>query len=105
MSDESLEVRMLLPTWNSLLGGYPCAVEWCADNPGHACGCPKCLHEKGQTLVYDHTDTREEVPLWQRRKRVVKERTALLVAETIVAGYPGCDPNLCPGETPGASVD
>lgn len=95
MADE-IQVRIILPSWNNVLGGYGCAKQWCEQAPGHACGCPKCLAGAGLTLVYDVDDYRSTTDEgdrfrmeWTWRRRVVAEKTALLVKELIVPGYPG----------------
>lgn len=96
MEDREVQVRIILPSWNNVLGGYSCAKQWCETAPGHACGCPACLSAAGLTLVYDIDDFRstnvEEDRLryeWLWRRRVVPEKTARLVRELIVPGYPG----------------
>jgi len=69
--------------------GMLCAKAWCEEVVAFVCGCPSCLHERSETLIYSAEDM-AETPLethWGRR--VVSEKLGLMAKENIVPGYPG----------------
>ncbi len=86
--DSSGEKRVILPAHDPT-HGRPCCKDWCEEAKSFVCGCPACLHERSETLVYSAEDM-DETPVrrfW--RQRVVSEKVGLLAPEHIVPGYPG----------------
>ncbi len=86
--DSSGEKPVILPRWDETFG-IRCCKDWCQEAESFICGCPSCLHDRCQTLVYSAEDM-DETPLkeyWGRR--IVSEKIGLLAKENIVPGYPG----------------
>lgn len=89
---EEPAIVLVLPTWNGVLGGYGCAREWAQYCLSFFCACPKCLAEKGMTLVFDPEDFETEgLGRQQWRRYPCSEKLARLVPERIVPGYPGAE--------------
>jgi hypothetical protein len=83
-------IQVILPAYAELLGGFSCAREFCEDHTGFRCGCPTCLHEKGETLILDAPDVEHtEMPKAQQARRVVSEKLGKMVPKLVVPGYPG----------------
>lgn len=89
-SDDDVEestILFILPCYVSELG-FSCAREWTEHRLGHECGCPRCLHKAGITLIFhleDWNDTGDQKAHW--RKRIVSIKTASYASHLICPGY------------------